>query len=56
MRWCDDHNVDYLLGFAKNSRLINEAQPLLDEVHKLFLQTGKKQKLFSEVQYTAKMG
>ena len=53
MRWCDSHNVEYLLGLAKNSRLINEAQPLLDEVHECFLQTGKKQKQFSETQYAA---
>lgn len=53
MRWCDNHNVDYLLGLAKNKRLINQAQPLLDEVHECFLQTGKKQKRFSEVQYAA---
>jgi Transposase DDE domain. len=53
MRWCDSHNVDYILGLAKNKRLIQEAQPLLDEVHECFLQTGKKQKLFSETQYAA---
>jgi len=53
MRWCDNHNVEYLLGLAKNSRLIKQAQPLLDEAHECFLQTGKKQKLFSETQYAA---
>lgn len=53
MRWCDSHNVDYLLGLAKNARLIQEAQPFLDEVHECFLQTGKKQKLFSETRYAA---
>ena len=53
MRWCDSHNVEYLLGLAKNTRLIREAQPLLDEVHACFLQTGKKQKLFAETLYAA---
>ena len=53
MRWCDSHNVEYLLGLAKNTRLIKEAQPLLDEVHECFLQTGKKQKQFSQTQYAA---
>jgi len=53
MRWCDNHNVEYLLGLAKNTRLIHEAQPLLDEVHECFLQSGKKQKLFSEKHYAA---
>jgi hypothetical protein len=53
MHWCDNHNVEYLLGLAKNTRLIREAQPLLDEAHEAFLQTGTKQKLFSETQYAA---
>lgn len=54
MRWCDSHNVDYILGLAKNSLLVKEAQPLLDEVHECFLQTGNKQKLFGETSYAAK--
>lgn len=54
MRWCDNHGVDYILGLAKNSLLLQEAQPLLDEMHKCFLQTGKKQKLFEETRYAAK--
>lgn len=54
MRWCDNHGIDYILGLAKNATLLREAQPLLDEVHECFLQTGKKQKLFDETQYAAK--
>ena len=54
MRWCDNHGIDYILGLAKNANLLREAQPLLDEVHECFLQTGKKQKLFDETQYAAK--
>lgn len=54
MRWCDNHGIGYILGLAKNANLIREAQPLLDEVHECFLQTGKKQKLFDETQYAAK--
>ncbi|MDL2317440.1 IS1380 family transposase [Desulfovibrio sp. OttesenSCG-928-A18] len=54
MRWCDKHGIDYILGLAKNANLLREAQPLLDEVHECFLQTGKKQKLFDETQYAAK--
>jgi hypothetical protein len=54
MRWCDNHKVDYILGLAKNVKLLRIAQPLLDEVYECFLQTGKKQKLFDETQYGAK--
>ena len=53
MRWCDNHNVEYLLGLAQNKRLINEAQPLISQVSESFLQTGIKQKLFSETRYAA---
>ena len=54
MRWCDSHEVGYILGLAKNSRLLEEAQPLLDEVHECFLQRGVKHKLFAEACYAAK--
>jgi len=53
MRWCDSHAIGYMLGLAKNSRLLDKAQPLLDEAHECFLQTGNKQKLFAESQYAA---
>lgn len=54
MRWCDNHEIDYILGLAKNANLLREAQPLLDEAHECFLQIGRKQKLFDETQYAAK--
>jgi len=53
MRWCDSHGIEYILGLAKNARLLQEAQPLLDEVHECFLQTGIKQKIFDETSYAA---
>jgi hypothetical protein len=53
MRWCDTHGIGYLLGLAKNSRLLEKAQALLDEVHERFLQSGNKQKIFAETQYAA---
>lgn len=54
MRWCDNHGIDYILGLAKNTNLQRDAQPLLDEVHECFLQTGRKQKVFGETRYAAK--
>jgi len=53
MRWCDSHEVGYILGLAKNSRLLEEARPLLEEVHECFLQRGYKQKVFAETTYAA---
>lgn len=54
MRWCDSYGIDYILGLAKNANLLREAQPLLDEVHECFMQTGRKQKVFEETRYAAK--
>ena len=54
MSWCDSHGIEYILGLAQNARLLEEAQPLLDEVHECFLQTGVKQKIFDETSYAAK--
>jgi hypothetical protein len=54
MRWCDSHGIGYLIGLAKTSRLLEKAQPLLDEVHGRFLQSGSKQKVFAETHYAAR--
>jgi len=53
MRWCDSHGVDYILGVAKNAKLLEKAQPLLDEVREHFLQSGVKQKVFAQTCYAA---
>jgi hypothetical protein len=54
MRWCDNHDVQYILGLAKNSRVNDEAEPLRTLARERFEQSGKKQKLFGEVLYGAK--
>jgi len=53
MRWCDHHDVGYILGLARNSRLVEAAAPLLSEAEALFEQTGGKQRLFGEARYAA---
>ena len=54
MRWCDKHGVGYILGLAKNSRVAEEAGPLLALARERFERTGEKQKCFGEVRYAAK--
>lgn len=54
MRWCDRNKVDYILGLAKNKRVLDKSDRLSCEAHILFEETGEKQKLFGEVQYGAK--
>jgi Transposase DDE domain group 1 len=53
LRWCDRHGVDYIVGLAKNSRLIGLSQPLLQQAGEQFEQTGQKQRLFGELSYAA---
>ena len=53
LRWCERHQVDYLIGLAKNSRLNALAQPLLAHAEQLYQSSRCKQRLFSAVQYAA---
>jgi len=53
MRWCDSHDVDYILGLAKNSRLNELSAPLRNEARVNFERTGEKQKLFGDARYAA---
>jgi len=53
MRWCDRHGVDYILGLAKNSVLLKQAQPWLGQAAEQFEATGQKQRLLGEIRYAA---
>jgi hypothetical protein len=54
LRWCEDHGVGYVMGLAKNDRLLGLAQPLMDQAQTQHAQTQEKQRLFGAVQYAAK--
>jgi hypothetical protein len=54
MNWCESHGIKYILGFARNSIILEKAQASLDKARADFLQSGVKQKQFSETQYAAK--
>jgi len=54
MRWCDRHEVGYILGLARNKRLEALAEPLAAEAARRFQATGTKQRLFGEVTYAAR--
>ncbi len=51
--WCDRHDVDYVLGIAKNARLNDLAEPWLDRSVRDFEASGEKQRLFGEFTYAA---
>jgi hypothetical protein len=53
LRWCDRHGVDYLVGLAKNPRLLEQAQPLMTQAQQAFESSGQNQRLFAETEYAA---
>jgi len=53
MRWCDRHDVHYLLGLAKNQRLKAISQPFMRQAEADYERTGEKQRQFHEIRYGA---
>jgi len=53
MTWCEANQVDYIIGYAKNSRLLEQSSELIEESEKKFKQTGEKQRLFGQYEYQA---
>ena len=54
MRWCEEHNVDFLFGLAKNKRLIRAIGKELHEAQQQFEQTGGPARLFKDFTYRTK--
>ena len=53
MRWCEKHNVDYILGLGRNKVLERRIASLMEEAEAAFEATGQKQRLFGETDYAA---
>ena len=53
LRWCDRHNVRYIIGLAKNAVLTRRAAPLAADAKAAHEATGEKQRLFGEILYAA---
>ena len=53
MRWCDKHDVGYILGLPRNKVLERRAQPWTTVSAAQFAQTQEKQRLFGEFAYAA---
>lgn len=53
LNWCDRHNVSYIVGMAKNSRLNDFAEPWILEAAVGFLCSQEKQRLFGDFFYAA---
>jgi len=53
MRWCDKHDVGYIIGLARNAVLERLARSWTDASAAQFAQTNQKQRLFGEFAYGA---
>jgi hypothetical protein len=54
LRWCEKHDVFYIVGLAKNSRLKPMAQPYMDQAAKQFQQhPPEPQRVFADLLYAA---
>ena len=54
LRWCDKHDVGYVVGIVRNKVLQRMAEPFMDEAKKAFDESGVKQRNFHEIIYAAK--
>ena len=54
LRWCDRHQVGYIVGLAKNKRLNRFTASLQDEAESCFAATGHKVRWFSDLHYGAR--
>jgi hypothetical protein len=53
MRWCDSNGVGYVIGLARNARLLALAGPWLHAAATCWGRTGQPQRLFGEFHYAA---
>jgi hypothetical protein len=53
MKWCDKHEVFYVLGLARNTVLEALAEPFMKVAKEAFENTGTKQRRFHEIRYAA---
>ena len=53
MRWCQDHDVRYIVGIARNERLREMLDALIEKAERNYQDTGAKQRLFGSVRYGA---
>ena len=54
LRWCDKHDVGYVVGVARNKVLERMAEPFMDQARNAYDESGVKQRHFHEITYAAK--
>ena len=53
LRWCDRHDVDYIVGLAKNAVLLRNAEPWMAVAEQLYASSSQNQRIFGEFLYAA---
>lgn len=56
MKWCEDNKVDYVFGFARNTRLERLLAPSMDQARAQQLATGEPARVFAEFDYETSSG
>src|SRR5437867_5134607 len=51
LSWCEGNHVDYVIGLAKNERLIREIETELQKADEEFQKTGKPARIFKDFYY-----
>jgi len=51
MAWCEENGVDFILGLAKNARLLAEIKEDLVDAHIMYCTTGRASRIFHEFEY-----
>jgi hypothetical protein len=51
LSWCEGNGVDYVIGLAKNDRLLDEIEKELEKADQDFEKTGKPVRIFKEFYY-----
>jgi hypothetical protein len=54
LRWCEKHRVDYVVGLAKNARLLALLEKPMAQAAEAFAATKEKQRHFVRLEYAAK--
>jgi hypothetical protein len=56
LKWCEDHGVYYVVGFARNGRLRKIIGPQVEQAARLQAQTGRPARVFTEFSYRTTTG
>jgi hypothetical protein len=53
LRWCERHDIGYVVGLARNKVLERRAKPFMEAAEHAFNDSGRKQRNFHEISYGA---